>query len=68
MGQGHEQKGGAAKAKEKVLIWVYGNGQKKALQNYNNNNILRFTRCANLNKIIKMLLTELYTLTLSRVN
>ena len=33
-----------------------------------NNNILRFTRCANLNKIIKMLRTELYTLTLSRVN
>ena len=31
----------------------------------NNNNILRFTRCANLNKIIKMLRTELYTLTLS---
>ena len=32
---------------------------------HNNNNILRFTRCANLNKIIKMLRTELYTLTLS---
>ena len=28
----------------------------------NNNNILRFTRCANLNKIIKMLRTKLYTL------
>ena len=34
--------------------------------NNNNNNILRFTRCANLNKIITMLRTELYTLTLSK--
>ena len=32
----------------------------------NNNIILRFTRCANLNTIIKMLRTELYTLTLSK--
>ena len=31
-----------------------------------NNNILRFTRCARLNTIIKMLRTELYTLTLSK--
>ena len=35
---------------------------------FNNNIILRFTRYANLNKIIKMLRTELYTLALSKAN
>ena len=38
------------------------------IHNNNDNNILRFTRCARLNKIIMMLHTELYTLTLSKVN